>query len=344
VSGRATGYSRLTTGRAFRRAGLSIALLVIAGGLARADSIVLGDGRRLDNVELIHARHDEVVYKVGRGREQTLGGETVERVERVSNLLAGPRKTLQRGDYKAAAKQFFDLKPTEDWEKAEALYFVGYCLLEAGDAKNAAAAFRKYLTDHRESKDWWVPHAVYGLGMAALELGQPRSAETHFKELPGFGRQWNLRALMGEAHALRIGKKYVESRNLFNKIIGDARLPAALRQEAMVGYAHTQMAQEQYDQVIERLNAWFFDGALASDIAYSEWRARATLLMGRAHLARGTQLGLQEAEVYLLKTAALYGEYPAVYKEACRDLVAVYEKLGRSAQASAWKERETEAS
>lgn len=327
-----------------RRAGLSLALLFTAGGLARGDSIVLSGGRRLDGVDVVHARHDEVVYKVGREKEKTLGGEEVERVERVSDLLAGPRKTLGRGDYKAAAKQFLDLKPSEDWEKAEALYFVGHCLLEAGDAKNAIAAFRKYLTDHRESKDWWVPHAVYGLGMAALDLGQPKSAETHFKELPGFGSKWNLRALMGEAHALRIEKKYVESRSLFNKIIGDSRLPAVLRQEAMVGYARTQMAQEQYDPVIERLNGWFFDGALASDIAYNEWRARASLLMGQTHLAKGDKRGLQEAEIWLLKTAALYGEYPSVYEEACKDLVALYEKLGRSDQVSAWKERAKEAS
>lgn len=308
-----------------------------AGGL-RADTVVRSTGGRYDDVEIMQARYDEVLLERG-GQTMRLSGDQVESIDRSSAVLRRANELRDRGQFEEASAEYARTKVGKDWEKAEASYRAGECLLLAGKAREAAAAFKSYLDEHRESKDWWVPHAVYGLGQASLELGSSKTAVTYLDELTSYGKSWELRATMGKAKALRLQKKYVEARKLFNQVINNRQASGRLVQEAMVGYGRTQLAQEQYGALIQKLDEWFFGRSRTRDVDFGPARGEATLLMGRAYQGQGGKENLEQAEIWLLKAAVLHGSDGRVLREASQELAKLYDDMGQKDRAAQWRSR-----
>ncbi|HLU47677.1 MAG TPA: hypothetical protein VK116_06325, partial [Planctomycetota bacterium] len=227
---------------------------------------------------------------------------------------------------------------TEDWEKAEAAYFLGKTLLDAG-RENAGELFKAYLDEHESKKDWWVPHAMHGRAQAELALGRGNTANELFGRLESFGPVWKLRARIGQGRALHAAKSYLEARRAFDAVASDRSAPIALRHEAIAGRAEAFLAQEQYDNAIQELRDGFFNVARTGEIRYDRARAQATLLTGLAYKAKGSKSDLESAEIWLLKVGALYGTQGDLVERAAAALAEVYDGLGDPQRAARWRTR-----
>ena len=89
----------------------------------------------------------------------------------------------------------------------------------------------------------------------------------------------------------------------------------------------------------------FFEKPRSQEVAYSASaeRADATLLMAKAYLALGGKENSEQAEIWLLKVAALYKKFAEPYNAACDLLVDTYEKLGNKARSGEWRSRKVTA-
>ena len=330
-----TGKPR-ARGARLARVGL---LLLFTAAPSLADTIVLVRGRSLSDIRVISASWDSVQYEQDK-QVRTLSGDQVKRVERDSLLLGPVRRLVDSGRYGQALTRFRGFwNNARGWEKAEAGYSMGRVYLLMGEPRKAMKAFDDYLGAFREEKDWWVPYAIYGYGEAALLAGQGGTAKARFSEVAPFGQKWELKARLGEANALLVARNPGKARDIFRSITNNNRAPADLRQEAVVGGVRALLQQKQASRAIEELDAGFFGRVKAADLAYNESRAWATHLMGKAHSAQGGRANLESAELWFLKVTALYGTYPKVYREAAKELIDVYTKLGRADRAAEWRKR-----
>jgi hypothetical protein len=316
----------------------TLCLLSSSASLARADAIVRHDGRRIDDVRITEASWDGVRYEQN-GQAQRLGGDEVLAIERDSLVLRAARQALESGDFAAAFREFKTVRDSSSgWEKAEAGYFMGRSLLHAGK-KEASAAFKEYLDAFGDSKDWWLPAAVEGRAEAELVAGRGETANKLFGDLEKYGKNWVLRARIGQGRALFAAGKHTEARKAFSDVAGSRTAPASMRRDALAGRAEVQIHQEQYAAAIKDLEDSFFKSARPEDAVFDVARARATLLIGLAHKGQGGTENLQRAEIWLLKVTGLYGAFPSVVQEAAGHLADVYEKLGNQERARQWREK-----
>lgn len=308
---------------------------------ARADTIVLRSGKRIEGVEIVTARWDFVQYKEG-SRSGSRRGDEVEAIERDSLNLRDLRQAARAGVYQKVVTEAGKLSSAAaDWEKNEALYLKGEALLQLGKHKEAMTAFQAFIDQSKDAKDWWEPHAVYGKGQAALQRGQPKTAELSFKDLEAYGRNWSEKATLGRGEAALVGKDYLKARQEFTKVRSQTRNPA-LKQRASVLYAKTLVRQGQHRQAIGDLEKNFFAAApKAGEQIYTLSRGEATFLMGEAFLEQGGKENFEQAEIWFLKTAALYQHYSQIYRDACKRLAELYGpgKLDRKERADEWRQR-----
>jgi len=319
------------------RGALWIVALSMPG--VEADTIVKTSGQRIEGVEISAARWDQILYKQA-GNTFQAPGDTVASVERDSAVVARVRSALESGDYAEAIAQAKRAETgVQGWELAEAQYLVGKIYLRSGKFREAEDAFAAYLKANESTKDYWTPHAVEGRGLAALELNRGGTAQEHFKTLATFGETWTLRATLGEAQGLVLKKEYVEARNQFNKVARDRKAPDSLKAQALVGRANVMVLQEQYDAAIRELQSTFFENPSPELLEYSKARAEASYLMGVCYAKQGGKPNLENAEIWLLRTAVLYRAHASVYSNACKELSSVYKALGRDDRASDWERR-----
>jgi tetratricopeptide (TPR) repeat protein len=304
--------------------------------------VELTGGKKQDDVKVVLARHDTVQYKRGTAPATTLAGTQVLSITRDSAILARPRdKLIPAGDYEGAIKSLESIGTgAEAWEIAEAKYLIGKAYALAGNARQAADAFKAYLEKYKPEKDWWVPHATVGLAEASLSLKQPGTAGLLFKELSGYGGQWDARAKIGQADALVTEKgKELEARRLYDEVVRSREAPLELRQRALVGRGRAFLLQGQPQGVIKEIGESFFESPKTEDLVYTAERAEATLLMAKAFVAMGGKADLENAEIWLLRVPALYAGHRSAYLEACDLLVDVYGKLKNAARADEWRAR-----
>ena len=349
---RTSQHGWMHAARARKAFGLSFAALVAAGVAAgsspalRADWVELVNGQRYDNVKIVSAKFDAVQYKVGNAAGvSTQTGDKVLTIFRESLLLQRPRQLLEAGDGEKALR---DLTPIisgnlkdDDWQKAEAAFLIGRAHRAAGDGKKAIESFKAYLEKNTPAKDWFVPSATHEMAQTLLDLKQPGTAELSFKELAKYGGPWTLRAKLGEAMALIASKgaaAALPARTLCDEIVRTREAPRELKNQALVLRAKILLLQENPQQAAKELTDGFFTPGKA-EVEYSEERAEASLLLGRAYAALGGKENLEQAEIWYLKVPALYRKYTSVYAEACGELAALYEKAGNAQRASQWKSR-----
>jgi tetratricopeptide (TPR) repeat protein len=332
--------------RAPRRALLASSFFLLAQGAAPllADTLVLANGNRTENVQVTMAKHDNVQYKPSTGPAVTLAANTVQELQRDSNLLQGARAALAAGDWEKALKDFTSSASSTgaaDWEKAEAAYRIGLCHQGAGRYKEAEAAFKAYREKHEPAKDFHVPFSIRDLAHTYLLLRQPGSAELEFRKLEPFGGHWVVQSKLGQAEAI-LAKGPAEAAKalaLAAEVARNTAAPPRLRQRAHVLRARALLLQGQHAQAQKDLEANFFAPSKAAEVDYSPERATATLLMGRALLAQGGKENMEQAEVWFLRVSALFKKYGDVYAQACDGLAETYEKLGRADRASEWRAR-----
>jgi hypothetical protein len=114
-----------------------------------------------------------------------------------------------------------------------------------------------------------------------------------------------------------------------------------LKQQAIVARAQVFLLQGQPQQVIKELGDEFFEAP--KEIVYSGERAEATLLVGKAYLTLGGKENLEQAEIWLLKVAALYKKFAETYNAACDLLVEAYDKQGNKTRSGEWRSRKVTA-
>lgn len=341
----------LRAGRTPRRivaAGAALGLCLCAVG--RADTIYLSNGKAHAEVEIKDAKWDVVTYVLTgtaaakTKRAQSVEGFTVTALDRASQRLGPVRGALENGDFAKAEDALAAATSGEDWEKAEAAYLRGRLYLEWGgrdDAKieKAVAAFTEYLNAYRAGKDFYVPFAVYGLGKALIAAGKPKDASAQFKTLEEFGGArgiWGVRAKIGEGWAVLKEKGQTGAnvaRKSFTEALADKNIPVEIQQEAAVGRAATLTIGKQFDDAIAALNQMFFE---AKGVVHSEYYGEACNLMGDAYRGKN---GLQEAELWYLRTTCFFKRYPGVYRNAAKGLADVYKELGKSDRAKEWEQR-----
>jgi tetratricopeptide (TPR) repeat protein len=342
-AGAANPLSRSRGGKGLLVAlGLWASLSWSPGAVSRADTVELSGGKKYDDVKVLIARWDTVQYKRGTTPPTTVGGAQVLSLTRESAILARPRdKLIPAGDYQGAARSLESIGAgAEAWEIAEAKYLIGKAHALAGNAKDAAAAYKAYLEKYKSEKDWWVPSATAGLAEASLSLKQPGTAGQLFKELMTYGGQWEFRAKIGQADSLLTEKgKELEARRLYDEVARNRDAPLELRQKALVGRGKAFLLQGQPKGVIKEIGDSFFESPKPEDLAYTAERAQATLLMAKAYLSLGGKENLEQAEIWLLRVPALYANHLSAYREACDLLVDVYGKLKNTARADEWRAR-----
>jgi tetratricopeptide (TPR) repeat protein len=311
---------------------------VLPAGAARPDTIELANGDKVTGVEIVAARWDLIQYRI-RGQNTSVGGDQVSTIERDSQWLEPARRELRAGQPLKALELLERARGTKPWEQGEVQYLKGKALLLGGKPREAAAAFEEYLKGARESKDWWVPQAIYDLGQSALAQGQAQAAQAHFQELEAFGPSWKLRSTLGLANALLAEKKYLEARTRYDVVVRSREAPLSLKQAAMVGRGRALLGQQQYAQAITEMTDFFFKDPKPGDLVFSEARADATLIVGRAYKAQGGRQNLEQAEIWLLRVPALYRAHGEAHRQAAKELVEVYTAMNRKDRADEWRRR-----
>ena len=331
---------------------VSLLLPVLGSGALWADSIQLLEGQVIGGatgpLEVVVAHWDNVQYKIGKN-PTTVPGEKVLSMSRDSTLLQSPREALEAGDYVKAVRELSQVgAKAKEWEQAEAGYLLGKAHYRSGKLKEAEKALKEYLDKHKAEKDWFVPFATFELAEALVKLKQPGTAEVRFKELLDFKGQWEYRSKIGQAEtiiATASKEKYLDARRLLDEVAKGREVPPALKQQAVVARAQIFLLQNQPQQVIKELGDEFFEKPRSQEVAYSASaeRADATLLMAKAYLALGGKENSEQAEIWLLKVAALYKKFAEPYNAACDLLVDTYEKLGNKARSGEWRSRKVTA-
>lgn len=308
----------------------------------RADWIELASGNRIENAEIVQARHDGLQYKQGNKPPLTLQAGQVSEISRESAVLQRLRQQIDAGQVDAAKEALGTLTTQPDWVQAEGAYRVAEGYLDRGKAKEAAVAFKEYLDKHKGSKDWFVPHATLGLARALLAARQPSTAEIHFKELAQFGGAWALHGQMGQADAIlqaRGAAGALDARRLYDQAGRSRDATPEVRQRAAVGRARAFLLANQPQEAIKELSSAMFDNPKPEDLRYTSARAEASLIMGQAYIALGGKANLEQAEIWFLRVPALYGKHADAYAEACDALVGLYGKMNDAARANEWKAR-----
>lgn len=312
---------------------------------ARADSIGLLSGQVIENVEVVVARWDNVQYKKGASPPATVDGEKVLSVTRESTLLQSPREALEASDFAKGIKELLQVgAKAKEWEQAEARYLLGKAYFRSGKLKDAEKTLKEYLEAQKPKKDWFVPFATFELAETLLKLKQPGTAEVRFKELLEFKGQWEHRSKIGQAETIvstEAKDKFMDARRLLDDVAKGREVPIASKQQAIVVRAKVFLLQKQPEQVIKELGAEFFDAPKPQELSYAAERAEATLLMARAYIALGGKENLEQAEIWLLRVAALYRKFTETYNAACDILVETYDKLGNKARSGEWRARKT---
>ncbi len=337
------GYRRWSGARrgAFR-VGICAALISGAGlGSARGDTLHTLAGP-LQNVEIVEAKWDQVVYTIG-GARQTVEGVKVVALERSSQRIVSARELIAAGKFAEAEKAVETaLSVGAPGERAEAAYLKGKLYLawagrDPSRLPAAIAALDEYLKNHRAAKEFFVPYAIYDLGNAFLVDGKPKPAADQFKSLTEFGGAtgiWGQRSKVGQGWALlkEQGEKgAVPADKLFAEVTSDRSAPPVVRQEAAIGHAVANNLQGLYDGTIAALNRDFFE---SGDSPYNEFYAEACNVMGDSYKAKKEFL---DAELWYLRTTCFFEHYPASYRKAAAGLVEVYKALGNAARAQEWE-------
>jgi tetratricopeptide (TPR) repeat protein len=329
---------------------LVASLLLLTAGSLRADTIELLNGGVIEGtatapMEVVVAHWDNVQYKLGKGTTAA-DGATVLAVNRDSGLLQSPRDALEAGDHAKAIRELSQVvgSKAKDWEQGEAKYLLGRAYYRSGKLKDAEKTLKEYLDKYRAEKDWFVPFATFGLAEVLLKLKQPGTAEVRFKELLEFKGQWEHRSKIGQAETIIAAaskEKYLDARRLLDEVAKGRDVPPALKQQAIVARAQVFLLQGQPQQVIKELGDEFFEAP--KEIVYSGERAEATLLVGKAYLTLGGKENLEQAEIWLLKVAALYKKFAETYNAACDLLVEAYDKQGNKTRSGEWRSRKVTA-
>ena len=338
---------RLTTQRMKVASLLVFAIAAFAISSAAADTIYPASGKPIGNVEIIRANWDRIAYEL-LGAQSTIEGYKVLRIERDSPLNKVEER-IQSGKYKAALKglnQATKRGLSNDLDKAKAAFLKGklYLAWSSSDPSKASAAisaFKSYLKEFEGSKDFYVPHAHYELGRAYLKAKNHSEADKQFRTLDKYGSKdgiWGYKGINGTAWAELLGgtrDASLRARKAFGVVERDNKAPKSARSEARVGRAACFVTVKDYGKARAEIEREF----LKKKPDYDEYYARACNVMGDAYRLEGGKENLQQAEIWYLKTTCLFSQYPDVYREAVRNLVSVYDKLGDSKKAEDWKKR-----
>src|SRR4029453_10252315 len=93
------------------------------------------------------------------------------------------------------------------------------------------------------------------------------------------------------------------ARTLCDEIVRTREAPRELKNQALVLRAKILLLQENPQQAAKELTDGFFPPGKA-EVEYSEERAEASLLLGRAYAALGGKENLEQAEIWYLKVPA----------------------------------------
>ncbi|GIW72894.1 MAG: hypothetical protein KatS3mg102_2436 [Planctomycetota bacterium] len=185
---------------AFRPALVCVLLPALAGApgaSARADQIVLRDGRTLNNVEVVRETIEAVTYRIS-GVEQTEPAANIREVVHSDEPL-GYREAmrhLEAGRFVEAATAFERAAGGGGggWVKQYALFHAAEAWRQAGRNQEAAERYQQLLREVPDTR--FLPAARLGLGLCQLQAGNFEAARQAFAELAaaaqarGFGAQW----------------------------------------------------------------------------------------------------------------------------------------------------------
>ncbi|MFN0060851.1 MAG: tetratricopeptide repeat protein [Planctomycetota bacterium] len=327
---------------------VAAALLFVLGGaerlFAQKDTIEVFDGADLQNVEITAAKWDSVAYKLGK-TPQTIESAKVKDLKRDSSRMRPIRDAIKKGDFPQADKLLDAILGGSgaDWEKAEAAYRRGELHLrwsgkDPSKLASAETVLADYLKAQKTAKDFYVPAATLALGKVYLEGGKFKEAGETFRTLKEFGGEtgrWGLRGKLGAAWVSlkeEGAKGALAAKESFIGVINSSGVPADLKQEALLGQASALNIEKLYDQTISLLNKSFFE---VKEPSYDEHFAEASRSMGEAVWGKKD---LDTAEIWLLQ-AAYFSEalYPAVYRNAAKSLVALYEERKQPDRVKEWQ-------
>jgi len=212
------------------------------------------------------------------------------------------------------------------------MYLVGEACLRAGKAKEAAKVLGAYLEKYKGEKDWFVPAATLGIAQACLADKQPGTAEVHFKALDAFGGSWKLYGTLARrTRSSQAGARTAPGRPPPLRRGGaEPRRHAGAEAEGLVGRGRAYLAQGRRRADQGAFQA-MFDSPKPEELAFTQERAEATLLVAKAYQSLGGKENLEQAEIWYLRVAALYGRHASAYAAACEALVEVYGKLNQPA-------------
>jgi hypothetical protein len=322
-----------------------VALLALAARPCQGDTIERVDGRKIEGVKVLLARCDMVVYRdprmAGSPVNLTVKGNQVLSIQRESMTLARLRKVIAEGDYRLAEGILKSVSGKSEWIRAQGMYLLGLAYLSSGNAAGAEKALRAYLREYSARKDFYVPNATLALADALLSAGNADKAQDLYEEMADFGGQWIVRAKLGKAEAILAleGRKgATAAERLFAEVVSNRATPAASRLRAIIGKGKALLARGRSDAAIQWLQGAFFDDPKPADLAFTPERAEASLVLGKASMAKGTMSDLQVAEIWLLRIPALYAKERAALSAAVKLLVDVYEKLGNEERANEWRQ------
>jgi tetratricopeptide (TPR) repeat protein len=239
------------------------------------------------------------------------------------------------------------------WLDPNCKYKIALCHLEAGELKEAEAAFQKLLGEHPNTR--WKPDALLGLGRVYFDQKQYDKAISQFNALGSLAGQkqfeeWQLRAALWKARASREKGSPDEALALINKIkagVGEKYKDIAIA--ASTEEAIIYMAKEQYQKAVDLLQKLIQEiaSSVADEIGQGgETRAQtveATCFntLGRCYFQQAAKAAGEkqknlyyEALLSFLWNVVLYQRLPDQHAEALYYAAECFDKLDQRPRAT----------
>jgi tetratricopeptide (TPR) repeat protein len=241
------------------------------------------------------------------------------------------------------------------WLHPNCKYKIALCHLEADELDDAEKTFRSVISEHAESR--WVLDAMLGLGRVQFDRKKYANAITQFDELAQLAarknlEEWQLRASLWKARALREDKRTDDALSLIQKIV---KAPQGSRYQDIVTAARTEeaviyMAQGKYKEAVDLLQKLIQDVAAAvaeevnegGDTRAQRIEAVCFNTLGHCYLQQGNKKadakdkeGLYyEALLSFLWNVVLYQRLPAEHAEALYYAAECFDKLDQRTRAT----------
>jgi len=241
------------------------------------------------------------------------------------------------------------------WLDPNCKYKIALCHLGQDEYDDAVKAFQKVLGEHKDSR--WTPDAILGLGEVYFEQKKYNNAIQQFDALAKLAaaknfEEWQLRATLWKAKALRANKNPDDALRLIQQIVdtgqggkyGDIVIAARTEQAVIL------MAKGQNNKAVDLLQKLIQEIApsVAQEIGDGSetrnQRIEATCFntLGRCYLQMASKAGdakkkeslHYEALLSFLWNVVLYQRLPAVHAEALFYAAQCFEKLNQRTRAT----------